>query len=45
MGAKPEDETMTSNVLRDYVMRTVSLSLAGAIVVFFCMLLLTTLHP
>ena len=36
---------MTSNILRDYVKRTVFFSLAAAIVVFFGMLLLTTLHP
>jgi hypothetical protein len=36
---------MTTNVLPDYVMRTVFFSLATAIVVFVGMLLLTTLHP
>ena len=35
---------MNINVLPDYVMRTVFLSLAVAIVVFVGMLLLTTLH-
>jgi hypothetical protein len=35
---------MTINVLPGYVMRTVFLSLAVAIVVFVGMLLLTTLH-
>ena len=34
---------MAINVLSDYVMRTVFLSLAAAIVVFVGMLLLTTL--
>lgn len=32
-------------VLPDYVMRTVFLSLTGAIFVFVAMLLLTALHP
>jgi hypothetical protein len=36
---------MTPNVLRENVMRSVSLSLAAAFVVFVGMLLLTTLHP
>jgi hypothetical protein len=36
---------MTTNVLRDNVMRAVFFSLAAALVVFVGMLLLTTLHP
>ncbi len=36
---------MTINILPDHVMRTVFLSLAGAIVVFVGMLFLTSLHP
>ena len=36
---------MTTNVLPDYVMRTVFFSLTAAIAVFVGMLLLTTLHP
>ena len=35
---------MTINVLPDYVMRTVFISLAVAIVVFVGVLLLTTIH-
>ena len=36
---------MTTNVVPDYVMRTVFFSLTAAIVVFVGMLLLTIIHP